>query len=189
MRLSEETLFDLRIDPMQPSFSPGASLLVEPNLGLQLCNSTFGRAKLIRELLGHLERMLAVCFGYAGSFVKQLQNSLACFIELIRMTSNSVLRWKPAAKSAFISYRASSLIDVHPFVISWSILTCSGPAYAMMPIRQVCFVWRCGASVTPTKGLARPVRGNRSAPGELSVTRLYLFAADHGREAQRMAFS
>ena len=55
---------------MQPSFSPSASLLVEPNLGLQLCNSTFGRAKLIRELLGHLERMLTVCFGYAGSFVK-----------------------------------------------------------------------------------------------------------------------
>ena len=24
---------------------------------------------------------------------------------------------------------------LHPFVISWSILTCSGPAYAMMPGR------------------------------------------------------
>jgi hypothetical protein len=30
--------------------------------------------------------LLAVCFGYTGSLVKQLQNGLACFIELIRMT-------------------------------------------------------------------------------------------------------
>jgi hypothetical protein len=29
---------------------------------------------------------LDVCFGYTGGLVKQLQNSLACFIELIRMT-------------------------------------------------------------------------------------------------------
>jgi hypothetical protein len=73
----------------------GASLLIKLNLRLQLCNSTFGRAKLIRKLLGYLERMLAVCFGYTGSLVKQLQYSLACFIELIRMTRTSVLRRKP----------------------------------------------------------------------------------------------
>ena len=95
MWLSDEPLLDLRIDPMQPPFSMGASLLIKLNLRLQLCNSTFGRAKLIRKLLGYLERMLAVCFGYTGSLVKQLQYSLACFIELIRMTRTSVLRWKP----------------------------------------------------------------------------------------------
>ena len=95
MWLSDETLLDLRIDPMQPLFSMGASLLIKLNLRLQLGNSTFGRAKLIRKLLGHAERMLAVCFGYTSSLVKQLQNSLACLIELIRMTRTSVLRWKP----------------------------------------------------------------------------------------------
>jgi hypothetical protein len=95
MWLSDEPLLDLRIDPMQPPFSMGASLLIKLNLRLQLCNSTFGRAKLIRKLLGYLERMLAVCFGYTGSLVKQLQYSLACFIELIRMTRTGVLRRKP----------------------------------------------------------------------------------------------
>ena len=98
MRLSDETLFDLGMDPMQPSFRLAASLLIKPNLGLQFCNSTFGGAKLIRKLLGHLECVLAVCFGYAGSLVKQLQNSLACIIELIRTTRTSVLRCKPAQR-------------------------------------------------------------------------------------------
>ena len=72
MRQSDETLLDLRIDPMQPSLSLGASLLIKLNLGLQLSNSTFGRAKQIRKPLSHLKRMLVVCFGYTGSFVKQL---------------------------------------------------------------------------------------------------------------------
>ena len=75
MWLSDETLLDLRIDPMQPPFSMGASLLIKLNLRLQLCNSTFGRAKLIRKLLGHLESLLDVRFGYTGGLVKQLQNS------------------------------------------------------------------------------------------------------------------
>jgi hypothetical protein len=95
MRLSDETLLDLRIDPMQPSLSLSASLLIKLNLGLQLSNSTFGRAKLIRKPLGHLKRMLIVCFGYTGRFVKKLQNGVACLIELIRMTRTSILRWQP----------------------------------------------------------------------------------------------
>ena len=76
MWLSDETLLDLRIDPMQPPFSMGASLLIKPNLGLQLGNSTFGRAKLMGELLRHIKRMLAIRFGYSGGFVKQPQNRL-----------------------------------------------------------------------------------------------------------------
>jgi hypothetical protein len=65
MWLSDETLLDLRIDPMQPPFRLAASLLIKPNLGLQFCNSTFGGAKLIRKLLGYLE--MAPVKRYAAS--------------------------------------------------------------------------------------------------------------------------
>ena len=37
----------------------------------------------MRQLLSHVQRVLTVLFGYASRFVKQIENRLSCFVELI----------------------------------------------------------------------------------------------------------
>jgi hypothetical protein len=43
----------------------------------------FGGAQLIRKLLRHAERVAAIFVRNAGSLCDQLQDGLACFVELI----------------------------------------------------------------------------------------------------------
>jgi hypothetical protein len=37
----------------------------------------------VRQLLSHVQRVLAVLFGGASCFVKQIEDRLSCFVELI----------------------------------------------------------------------------------------------------------
>jgi hypothetical protein len=60
-------------------------LLISRNLALQLRNPAFGRAKLMREFLGHIESMFAISFGYPSGLVQQFQNGLPGLIQLIRL--------------------------------------------------------------------------------------------------------
>ena len=46
---------------MKPLFGAIGSFLMKPNFGLWLRNPIFDRAKLMRELLSHIERMLTIC--------------------------------------------------------------------------------------------------------------------------------
>jgi hypothetical protein len=38
-----------------------------------------------------ISRLMTVCFGHAGGFLKQSQNGLACFIELIALSEAAFL--------------------------------------------------------------------------------------------------
>jgi len=58
-------------------------LLIGRDLSLEFGDSIFGCSKLMRNLMGHIDSMLTICFGNTSCFVKQFQYHLACFIELI----------------------------------------------------------------------------------------------------------
>jgi hypothetical protein len=74
--LLQKSVLNLRVDFVEPLFSAVSFILINSNLSLQLRDPIFGRAKLMRELLGHIERMFAVRFGHARGLVKQSQNGL-----------------------------------------------------------------------------------------------------------------
>jgi hypothetical protein len=78
-----ETLLDLGVDFVEPSFRALGSFLITLCFYLQLRDPVFGRAKLTGKLLRHFEGMLTICFGHAGGLLKQPQDGLPCFIELI----------------------------------------------------------------------------------------------------------
>ena len=75
-RPSDKSLLDISVDFMEPLFGALGPLLVALGVGLQLRNPIFGRAKLVGKPLGHIERLLAICFGHSGGLVKQPHNSL-----------------------------------------------------------------------------------------------------------------
>ena len=76
-RPSDKSLLDISVDFMEPLFGALGSLLVTLGVGLQLRDPVFGRAKLVGKLLGHIERVLTICFGHSSGLVKQLHNSLS----------------------------------------------------------------------------------------------------------------
>ena len=68
---------------MEPLVSVFASVVIIPDLSLQLRDPIFGRSKLMGKLLSHIERMLTVFIGYAGGLVEQAQNGPPSDIKLI----------------------------------------------------------------------------------------------------------
>src|ERR1700730_6922432 len=92
--LLQKSVLNLRVDFVEPLFSAVSFILINSNLSLQLCDPIFGRSQLVRELLGHIERMFAVCFGHARGLVQQLQNGLPGSIELIRVIRSRIFRCK-----------------------------------------------------------------------------------------------
>ena len=83
LRATDKPFLDVGVDFMKPLFRSFGSVLIHPNLGLQLSDPIFGCPKLVGKLLGHIERMLAICLRHAGGLVKQLQNGLPGGIKLI----------------------------------------------------------------------------------------------------------
>jgi hypothetical protein len=71
---------------MEPLLGPVGSFLTSGKLCFQLRDPIFGRVQLMRKLLSHVERTLAVFFGNASRSVEQLQNRLPGFVELIGPT-------------------------------------------------------------------------------------------------------
>ncbi len=71
---------------MEPLFRAVGSFVMKPNFGLKFRNPIFGRAQLVRKLLRHIERMLAVRFGHSGGFVKQPQDCLPRSVQLVEVS-------------------------------------------------------------------------------------------------------
>jgi hypothetical protein len=81
--LSEKAVLDLGVDLMKPLLRAIGSLLLRSDVSFQLCNSILGGAQLMQQLLRHLNRVPAVLLGNNGRPIKNLQDCLAGFIELI----------------------------------------------------------------------------------------------------------
>ena len=64
--LLKKSIFNLSVDPMEPSLSPLGSFLISGDLRFQLRNPIFGRAQLMREALRRLQRVSAVFFRNTG---------------------------------------------------------------------------------------------------------------------------
>jgi hypothetical protein len=81
--LSQKSIFNLRVNAMEPLLGSVGSFLVNCELRLEHRDPIFGGAQLMRKLLRSIQRVSAVFFRNAGRSVEQLQNGLAGFVELI----------------------------------------------------------------------------------------------------------
>jgi hypothetical protein len=81
--LTQKSILNLSVDPMEPLLGPVGSFLTSGKLCFQLRDPIFGRVQLMRKLLNHVERTLAVFFGNASRSVQQLQDRLTRLVELI----------------------------------------------------------------------------------------------------------
>jgi hypothetical protein len=81
--LSEKSVFNLRVNAVQPLLGTLGSFLIGSDFRFQLRYPIFSRAKLMRKLLRRLDRVSAVFFRDTCRSVEHLQDRLACFVELI----------------------------------------------------------------------------------------------------------
>ena len=96
--LLKEAVFDLAVDPMEPLLGTIGSLLASGEFSLQFGNAIFGSPQLIRKLLSHAKRVTTVFVSYAGSLCDQLQDGLACLVDLIAWPGRLITDW-PYRKS------------------------------------------------------------------------------------------
>ena len=85
--LTQKPILDFGIDAMEPLLSALCSFLVQGDLSLELGNSIFRRAQLMRKLLRRIDCMSAVLLGDIGSFAQKLKNSLTGFVEVTVVAS------------------------------------------------------------------------------------------------------
>jgi hypothetical protein len=81
--LTRKSILNLSVDAMEPLLGPVGSFLTSGKLRFQLRDPIFGRVQLMRKLLSHVERTLAVFFGNASRSVEHLQDRLTRLVELI----------------------------------------------------------------------------------------------------------
>ena len=81
--LPEEAFFDFRINRVEPLLCALCSVPVLRGFRLQISNVLLRRAQLVSQLLGHIQRLLAVLFGYTRCFLKQIENRMSRLVELI----------------------------------------------------------------------------------------------------------
>jgi hypothetical protein len=81
--LSEKSIFNLRVNTVEPLLGTLGSFLVGGDFRFQLRYPIFSRAKLMRKLLRGLQHVSTVFFRNTGRSLQHLQDRLACFIELI----------------------------------------------------------------------------------------------------------
>jgi hypothetical protein len=81
--LLEELVFNLRIDPMEPLLGALGSLLRSSEFVFQCHDPIFRSPELIRKLLRHAQRLATILVSYASGLRDQLQDGLACLVELI----------------------------------------------------------------------------------------------------------
>jgi hypothetical protein len=84
--LAQETVFYLRINPVQPSLGMVSLLLLRRNFGLKLLDPVFGCMKLMRQLLRSVHCLPIVAFGNFRRPSDKLQNRLAGPIKLSVIT-------------------------------------------------------------------------------------------------------
>jgi hypothetical protein len=90
--LLKKSVFNLRIDPMEPLLSSLGSFLIGGDLCLQLRDPIFSGTHLIRELLRHVHRVPAVLLGNISSFVQKLEDRLTGFVDLTVVVSRTLSR-------------------------------------------------------------------------------------------------
>jgi hypothetical protein len=81
--LLKKSIFNLRVNTVEPLLGPLRSLLISSDLCFQLSNPIFSRAQLIRKFLRHTKRVSAVFVGDAGRSLHQLQDCAAGRVELV----------------------------------------------------------------------------------------------------------
>ena len=85
----QKSIFDLRVNSVQPLLGSIGPISVCVDFSFQFCDPLFGRAQLLRKLLSHFQRVSAVIFGDAGSFMEQLQDRLSRLVELVGIVRNA----------------------------------------------------------------------------------------------------
>jgi hypothetical protein len=81
--LLKKAVFDLAVNPMKPLLRTISSFLASGEFSFKRGSAIFGSPQLIRKLLRHAKRVATVFVSYAGRLCDQLQNGLACLVELI----------------------------------------------------------------------------------------------------------
>jgi hypothetical protein len=79
--LLKKSVFNLRVDAMEPMLGALDPLLISGDLCFQLRDPIFGCPQLVRQILRRLKRVSAVLFRNASRSVEHLQDRLACFVE------------------------------------------------------------------------------------------------------------
>src|SRR5262249_22300952 len=89
VNLPQKSIFDLRVNSVQPLLGSIGPISVCVDFSLQFRDPLFGRAQLLRKLLSHFQRVSAVVFGNASSFMEQLQDRLSRLVELVGIVRNA----------------------------------------------------------------------------------------------------
>lgn len=89
INLPQKSIFDLRVNSVQPLLSSIGPISIGVNFSVQFCDPLFGGAQLLRKLLSHFERVSAVIFGNASRSMEQLQDLLSRLVELAGIVSNA----------------------------------------------------------------------------------------------------
>ena len=87
--LPQKSIFDLRVNSVQPLLCSIGPISVGVDFSLQFCDPLFGGSQLLRKLLSHFQRVSAVVFGNASNFMEQLQDRLSRLVELVGIVSNA----------------------------------------------------------------------------------------------------
>jgi hypothetical protein len=95
IRSPHKSLFNLSVDFIEPLLSAVAFFTVKVDLSFQFRDPVLSGPELMRKLLRYVQGVPAVFFSHAGGFVKQLQNGLSGFVELIDTFGCRVFRtWR-----------------------------------------------------------------------------------------------
>ena len=98
---------------MKPLLRSVGSLLISGDVCFQLGDPIFGCAQLMRKFLSRLQCGSAVFFRNAGRSVEQLQNRLACFVELIGNVNRRAFRTLRKRDHMRVTRRTISLTVQH----------------------------------------------------------------------------
>ena len=90
VNLPQKSIFDLRVNSVQPLLGSISPISVCVDFSLQFRDPLFSRAQLLRKLLSHFQRVSAVVFGNASSFMEQLQDRLSRLVELVGIVRNAL---------------------------------------------------------------------------------------------------
>ena len=90
--LPQKPVFDFGVDPVQPLLGSIRPVSIGRDLRLELCNAILSGPQLVRKLLSHIDCVAAVLFSHAGGLVKQTQDRVPCFVELIAIAKAPAFR-------------------------------------------------------------------------------------------------
>ena len=90
--LPKKSILNLSVDAMEPLLCALGSLPVRRHFGLKLGNPIFGRPKLVRKPLRRIDCMSAVLLSDIRSFIQELKDRLAGFVDLSVVVGRALSR-------------------------------------------------------------------------------------------------